>query len=132
MSRPPIPYAYQACPHRARYRIGRWHWWLTDGETGPELCRGTARTEWGANRRLERALKRCVGKPGPKRPLSPVTALAITRQLNADGIPVTVCAGDCVDVCATCPVTTEQEVAALAAVLAATDQRVNWREAVSR
>jgi hypothetical protein len=45
---------------------------------------------------------------------------------------VTVCAGDCVDVCATCPVTTEQEVAALAAVLAATDQRVNWREAVSR
>lgn len=75
MSRPPIPYAYQACPHRARYRIGRWHWWLTDGETGPELCRGTARTEWGANRRIERALKACERTPVAEVPPATVTAM---------------------------------------------------------
>ena len=133
MSRATLLYTTFASPSRRRERLGRWTWTITDGLTGPVLLSGTARTAWGASRRIERALSRCCpARPGPKRPLSPTAATSLTERLHADGIPVTVCAGDCVEVCADCPVTTEQEVAALTAVLAATDQRVKWREAVAR
>lgn len=134
---PPLPYRRQACPHRSRLRLGRWHWWITDGETGPELAHGIARTEWGCNRRIEQALDRCcpfqvvrIGHP-PLHPLTPVEALAICDDLAAEGIQVRLNAGREVELCPLAELDTWQRVRAVRVVQAVTDAPVRWRAVVA-
>lgn len=65
----------------------------------------------------------------PARPLGPRTASVVAERLAADGIDLLVETGPIVHVTALTPVTTEQEVAALAAFLDVTDSRVAFHGA---
>lgn len=133
----PLTYTYQACPHRARWRLGLWYWSVTDGPTGPVLEGGKARTEWGCNRKLERTLARCrpfqvvrIAHP-PLHPLTDDEAKQIRQDLADEGIRIILrfSLRD-VEVVPVGQLTTWQQAAALHAVCRRTDVPVHW--AVSR
>jgi hypothetical protein len=133
--RRPIYYCRFAAPGSRRIRPGRWSWWITDGLTGPILTQGTACTEWGAHRALDRALRRCEMATGVCRcdrpvlaPLDPVTAKTLNVRLKAKGIPVTVqlpTEGVAV-LWPAVALTTEQEMHTYALVTAETDMPMRW------
>lgn len=101
MTAEPIYYTAFTSPGRRRIRLGRWEWEIRDGFGGMKvLASGTARTEWGADRSIEKALDRCVcvtgvcrDQPADKpvlRPLGRMEAYALSDRLQRDGVPVTV------------------------------------------
>lgn len=125
-------------PHYRRDRFGRWLWSITDGMTGPTLIAGTALTQWGAHRKLNKAAKCCQRRQWVTRddrpvlhPLSLVEATAICDDLACEGIRIVIRLGDVVRVCPAAPVTTRQEVHALTAVKDVTDATVIWAGAVA-
>jgi hypothetical protein len=84
-------------PGYRRVRLGRWSWEIRDSMTGPVLTSGHTLTEWGARRRIERAVRRCVCIAGVHRCDLPVRhkltadeTKALNVLLAADKVPVTV------------------------------------------
>lgn len=65
------------------------------------------------------------------RPLTPAAAGLLTKQLAGEGIDLLVETGPVVHLTALLPVTTAQEVHALAVVGAVTDARLAWHPAVA-
>lgn len=120
--------AFPCTPMPRKTGFGSWEWTLRDGACGMRLAEGTAWCRWAAFRAQAAAERRCVRhEPGtPFHPLTHGEARAITFRLWAHRIPVAVLAGARVDVYPLAPVTTEQEVEALRAVLARTDAPVRW------
>lgn len=116
------------CAHRVRPL--RWNWAITDGLTGPVLASGHTLSEWGALRKIERALPRCVQRVNcaALHPLTRTEATQICACLADAGIRITIRLSDTVDIYG--PVSTEQEVTALVAVLARTDAPVHYHAVV--
>lgn len=140
MKRAPIYYTDWPSQAYRMIRLGRWAWTVRDGATGPIIAAGETRTEWGAHRRMLRAVAAMerrrhivdIARP-PLHPLTPAEASALTARLGAEGIDVLIEAGPVVHVTELLPLTTEQEVRMLYAVAAVTDARLvrHKAEAVS-
>ncbi|GAA2681875.1 hypothetical protein [Actinoplanes palleronii] len=137
MKRPPIYYLdFLHTPMPRRVRFGHWTWVIRDGMTGPVIAAGTALTERAALRQRIHAEVRCVCVAGCCRddrpvqhPLTAAEANAITRQLDLEGVPVTVRVDGPdrqVVLWPALALTTEQEVRTLRLVCADTDAPVRW------
>lgn len=94
--RPIYLYRFESPGYR---KVGpcRWSWEIRDSMTGPVLTSGHTLTEWGAKRRIERAVRRCVCIAGVHRCDLPVRhclthdeVSALNALLTADDVPVTV------------------------------------------
>jgi hypothetical protein len=128
-----LTYTRFPSPQSRRIHLGRWVWAITDGLTGPAIISGRAISEWGALRKIERAVGRCEQRVDcdARHPLTRSEALQICACLAVEGIRITIKLSEAVDVYAVGPVDTRQEVAALGAVLARTDAPVRWHAGVT-
>ena len=135
MSRPPIYIQHAEAPGYRQVRPFRWKWSVRDSSTGPVLAEGHTITSWGARRRIERVVRRCVCVAGDcradrpvLRPLSAIAAQVLSELLQRDGVPVTVRVDgpDTVVLWPALALTSEQEAQTLHAVLPKTDAPVRW------
>lgn len=134
-TRAPIYFRDFEAPGYRRIRPFWWLWQIRDSHTGPILAQGHALTEWGAKRRIEQAVRRCVCVAGTcrcdrpvLRPLPPADARALTETLQADGVPVTVRVDgpEQVVLWPALALTPEQEAHTLHVVCDRTDAQVRW------
>jgi hypothetical protein len=114
----------------------RWTWEIRDSMTGPVLASGHTLTGWGAQRRIARAVRRCVCIAGVHRcdlpvrhPLTAAEAERLTAQLRYDNVPVTVRLDGPPGLVLLWPaltLTSRQQAHTLVTVRRATDAPVRW------
>ena len=134
MKRPTIYLRHAEAPGYRQIHLGSWAWWVRDSATGPIVAEGHTLTEWGAQRAIEAAVRRCVCIAGDCRadrpvlhPLTDEEIVWINVALDLAGLPVSIerC-GDAVVVTSRRELTTDEEVRALGTVLPRTDAPVRW------